>query len=232
MALHDSEQAEQLFQVRIFDLIYELQTIESSATSQEILAALPKVSGEMLVTRLTALNRLCRDWPGASEAFEQLRLYVIDILLPSAAVDDEVSPLLLLWVCCVLGSESDSIFRYQVEPADEWTPDEQLDSETASLILGVKMLGNLCRSIADQPRAADRVQDVLKTLFDLLTQSGLDFSASATVRLKLQSALTLLKLSTTEIYESKVLEHIQTLTLACQVRTSACFLAFSSHLTG
>ncbi|KAL8280687.1 hypothetical protein RQP46_007010 [Phenoliferia psychrophenolica] len=174
--------------------------------------ALPDASEAELIPHLSALNRLARYAPHAFEnKSEQVTTSVLEILMrgtvPGEILDDDEA----LWVA-----------------------DEDLDDLTKARILSVKILTSRCLGYADDEDTAAQVSiPVFHLLWPLLQarDENSRYSPPVASRLRLVSALCLLKLASSDKFTLEITKRFDVLARVAQDPCYEVRSAFVSKLT-
>ncbi|CAE6427478.1 unnamed protein product [Rhizoctonia solani] len=168
-----------------------------------ISSALPSAKGNTLVAHIAALAEAAKSCP---EAFEDksnvITTYLVQELLMSntPSTEDEM-----------ITDDAD----------EEWVEDNQLNAIGKAKLLALKVMHNRCLAHVNSDAALDISQPVFKLLFTILEHSGavnpsVDYDSRIRARLRLQAAVSLLKLSSVETYGNVVLKNLIMLAITLQ----------------
>ncbi|QRW23437.1 sister chromatid cohesion protein [Rhizoctonia solani] len=168
---------------------------------KNIASTLPKAKGDTLVAHIAALAEAAKACP---EAFEDksnvITTYLVQELLMSniPSTEDEM-----------LTDDAD----------EEWVEDNQLNAIGKAKLLALKVMHNRCLAHVNSDAALDVSQPVFKLLFAILEHGGavnpsIDYEVKA--RLRLQAAVSLLKMSSAETYGNVVLKNLIMLAVTLQ----------------
>ncbi|KAG8706723.1 hypothetical protein FRC08_000895 [Ceratobasidium sp. 394] len=107
------------------------------------------------------------------------------------------------------------------ENDEEWAEDSQLNGTGKAKILALKVMHNRCLAHAESDAALDMSAPVFKLLFSILDNGGsvntsVEYDPMIKARLRLQAAVSLLKLSSIEIYANLVLKNLIMLAITLQ----------------
>ncbi|KDN48299.1 hypothetical protein RSAG8_02891, partial [Rhizoctonia solani AG-8 WAC10335] len=162
-----------------------------------IAPALPSAEGDTLVAHVAALAEAAKSCP---EAFEDksnvITTYLVQELLMSntPSTEDEM-----------ITDDAD----------EEWVEDSQLNAIGRAKLLALKVMHNRCLAHVHSDAALDISQPVFKLLFTILEHSGA-VNPSVEYELRLQAAVSLLKMSSSETYANIVLKNLIMLAITLQ----------------
>ncbi|KAH7345730.1 cohesin-associated protein Pds5 [Rhizoctonia solani] len=168
-----------------------------------IAPALPSAKGDTLVAHIAALAEAAKSCP---EAFEDksnvITTYLVQELLMSntPSTEDEM-----------VTDDAD----------EEWIEDSQLNAIGKSKLLALKVMHNRCLAHVHSDAALDISQPVFKLLFTVLEHGGavnptVEYDPRIKARLRLQAAVSLLKMSSIETYANVVLKNLIMLAITLQ----------------
>ncbi|CAE6488948.1 unnamed protein product [Rhizoctonia solani] len=168
-----------------------------------IAPALPSAQGDTLIAHIAALAEAAKSCP---EAFEDksnvITTYLVQELLMSntPSTEDEMIP-----------DDAD----------EEWVEDSQLNATGKAKLLALKVMHNRCLAHVNSDAALDISQPVFKLLFTILEHSGavnpsVEYDPRIKARLRLQAAVSLLKMSSSETYANVVLKNLIMLAITLQ----------------
>ncbi|CAE6505628.1 unnamed protein product [Rhizoctonia solani] len=168
-----------------------------------IAPALPRANGDTLVAHIAALAEAAKSCP---EAFEDksnvITTYLVQELLMSntPSTEDEM-----------VTDDAD----------EEWVEDSQLNAIGKAKLLALKVMHNRCLAHVHSDAALDISQPVFKLLFTILEHSGavnptVEYDPRIKARLRLQAAVSLLKMSSIETYANVVLKNLIMLAITLQ----------------
>ncbi|CAE6417041.1 unnamed protein product [Rhizoctonia solani] len=168
-----------------------------------IAPALPSAKGDTLVAHIAALAEAAKSCP---EAFEDksnvITTYLVQELLMSntPSTEDEM-----------ITGDAD----------EEWVEDSQLNAIGKAKLLALKVMHNRCLAHVHSDAALDISQPVFKLLFTILEHGGavnpsVEYDPRIKARLRLQAAVSLLKLSSSETYANVVLKNLIMLAITLQ----------------
>ncbi|CAE6540975.1 unnamed protein product [Rhizoctonia solani] len=168
-----------------------------------IAPALPGAEGDTLVAHIAALAEAAKSCP---EAFEDksnvITTYLVQELLMSntPSTEDEM-----------ITDDAD----------EEWVEDSQLNTIGKAKLLALKVMHNRCLAHVHSDAALDISQPVFKLLFTILEHSGavnpsVEYDPRIKARLRLQAAVSLLKMSSSETYANVVLKNLIMLAITLQ----------------
>ncbi|KAG8711503.1 hypothetical protein FRC11_002628, partial [Ceratobasidium sp. 423] len=168
-----------------------------------IAPALPSAQGDTLVAHISALAEAAKSCP---EAFEDksnvITTYLVQELLMSntPSTEDEM-----------ITDDAD----------EEWVEDSQLNATGKAKLLALKVMHNRCLAHVNSDAALDISQPVFKLLFTILEHSGavnpsVEYDPRIKARLRLQAAVSLLKMSSSETYANVVLKNLIMLAITLQ----------------
>ncbi|CAE6450661.1 unnamed protein product, partial [Rhizoctonia solani] len=157
---------------------------------KNIASTLPKAKGDTLVAHIAALAEAAKACP---EAFED-KSNVITTYLDEMLTDDA---------------------------DEEWVEDNQLNAIGKAKLLALKVMHNRCLAHVNSDAALDVSQPVFKLLFAILEHGGavnpsIDYDSRIKARLRLQAAVSLLKMSSAETYGNVVLKNLIMLAVTLQ----------------
>ncbi|GAB1522287.1 Sister chromatid cohesion protein pds5 [Rhizoctonia solani] len=157
---------------------------------KNIASTLPKAEGDTLVAHIAALAEAAKACP---EAFED-KSNVITTYLDEMLTDDA---------------------------DEEWVEDNQLNAIGKAKLLALKVMHNRCLAHVNSDAALDVSQPVFKLLFAILEHGGavnpsIDYDSRIKARLRLQAAVSLLKMSSAETYGNVVLKNLIMLAVTLQ----------------
>ncbi|KII91267.1 hypothetical protein PLICRDRAFT_105332 [Plicaturopsis crispa FD-325 SS-3] len=183
-------------------------------TVRIITDALPNASPEVLAAHITVLAQFARLAP---DSFEQKSDVIMAFLLKQ-----------ILMVPCPPDSND-------MDDETEWFPDDRVPAVLRCKVLALKVCRNRCLAHASSDTALDIMNPVLKMFLRLLEYSG-SFNADAPddpkvkSRVRLQAAVSLLHLSSIEIYADTIARHFKTLAITVQDPCFEVRLAFFTKL--
>ncbi|CAE6457598.1 unnamed protein product [Rhizoctonia solani] len=168
-----------------------------------VTVALPSAKGDTLVAHIATLAEAAKSCP---EAFEDksnvITTYLVQELLMSntPSTEDEM-----------ITDDAD----------EEWVEDNQLNAIGKAKLLALKVMHNRCLAHVHSDAALDISQPVLKLLFTILEHNGavnpsVDYDPRIKARLRLQAAVSLLKMSSVETYGNVVLKNLIMLAITLQ----------------
>ncbi|KAG8937052.1 hypothetical protein FRC02_008159 [Tulasnella sp. 418] len=175
-----------------------------SALMEKLALGLPNATEDRLVANLAVFAQFAGSAP---QIFEEKSEVVIDHLVKTVLMTPSPKP------------------KMQEDGEDEWGDLDQLGALTKAKLLSIKICANRCLSNASAPTAIDMSTPVFRMLWNLLENSG-SFDPHALddpqvkSRIRLQAALSLLKLSQVSIYCKIVTAHLPLLALTVQ---DTCF---------
>ncbi|KAF8999085.1 armadillo-type protein [Cyathus striatus] len=165
-----------------------------------IVESLPNVSEDELVARIAVLAQFAKFAP---DAFEHKSDTIMDILVKKvlmtpSPVDDD-----------------------QMDDDEEWFEDDEVPAALSAKLLAIKVCRNRCLAHASSEKALEIAAPVLKMLATLLDYSG---SMSSDIienpkfmsRMRLQAAVSLLHLSTIEVYANALSPRLLRLAVVIQ----------------
>ncbi|KAG9124967.1 hypothetical protein FRC07_009533 [Ceratobasidium sp. 392] len=170
----------------------DLKTLIKTTT---ITAALKDAQDDTLIAHVAVLAEAAKSSP---EAFEDKSDVIMNFLVQG-----------LLMVNT--SSTSDAMITEDND--EEWAEDSQLNGTGKAKILALKVMHNRCLAHAESDAALDMCAPVFKLLFSILENGGsvnpsVEYDPMIKARLRLQAAVSLLKLSSIEIYANLVLKNL------------------------
>ncbi|QRV81905.1 sister chromatid cohesion protein [Ceratobasidium sp. AG-Ba] len=168
-----------------------------------VTAALNNAQGDALVAHVAVLAEAAKSCP---EAFEDKSDVTTTFLVQGLLMDNT-------------SSTSDAMVTEDND--EEWAEDSQLNATGKAKILALKVMHNRCLAHAESDAAMDISAPVFKLLFSILDNGGsvnpsVEYDPMIKARLRLQAAVSLLKLSSIEIYANVVLKNLIMLAITFQ----------------
>ncbi|KAG9103997.1 hypothetical protein FRC06_006261 [Ceratobasidium sp. 370] len=168
-----------------------------------IAAALKDATEDTLVAHVAVLAEAAKSSP---EAFEDRSDVITNFLVQGLLMVNTLST-------------SDAMITEEND--EEWVEDSQLNGTGKAKILALKVMHNRCLAHAESDAALDMSAPVFKLLFSILDNGGsvntsVEYDPMIRARLRLQAAVSLLKLSSIEIYANLVLKNLIMLAITLQ----------------
>ncbi|KAF8605742.1 cohesin-associated protein Pds5 [Ceratobasidium sp. AG-I] len=169
-----------------------------------ISSTLKDVKGDILVAHVAVLAEAAKSSP---EAFEDKSDVIMNFLVQGLLMPNTPS------------TSQDAMLTDDGD--EEWVEDSQLNDMGKAKILALKVMHNRCLAHVDSDAALDMSAPVFKLLFAILEHGGavkpnVEYDPMTKARLRLQAAVSLLKLSSVEAYANLVVKNLIALAITLQ----------------